>query len=451
MFDKYPYTDFHEMNLDWILQEMKDLVDSWDSFGGNVTATAHEATSPEVSVTGDLKNGMTFDFGLVKGSRGTTGAQGPRGEQGPAGNGLEILDIYPDLASLQAAHPTGTPGDAYLVGISGNYTLYIWSATASAWSDGGSLTSPAPSNTNPAMNGVAAAGSSLLYSRGDHVHPADTTKLDKASGTGVYAVDNGTQTMLSFADNATPDALVQYDSTGAINGSVINASTAVVTDRISVADNEILNSGKLYGVAAASNAYQPLTTVSATTPVLGIGEDQTLNTPTVKFMGAKFASDLTQSDATAEVHFSSAFKVNDSDYQQSRIDLNPATASTLGGVKIGDGINVDATGTISAGITVRTLWTNEDATQAYPSQTLNLDLSSYPLVIVMFKNDAGITNNFASMYAVPTLGYTTRAMTEYGNHRTFTARSTGIQFGTGYGSNGTNNEALVPSRVFGIK
>lgn len=51
MFDKYPYTNFHEMNLDWIIKEMKDLVDSWDSFGGNVTATAHESNDPEVNVS----------------------------------------------------------------------------------------------------------------------------------------------------------------------------------------------------------------------------------------------------------------------------------------------------------------------------------------------------------------------------------------------------------------
>ena len=33
-----------------------------------------------------------------------------------------------------------------------------------------------PSNATPAMNGAAAAGSSLLYSRGDHIHPTDTTR-----------------------------------------------------------------------------------------------------------------------------------------------------------------------------------------------------------------------------------------------------------------------------------
>lgn len=347
MFDKYPYSNFHEMNLDWIIQEMKDLIDSWESFGGSVTATTHEATSPEVTVSGDLKTGLDFDFGLVKGPRGSTGAQGPQGEQGPAGNGLEILDIYPTLAALQAAHPTGSPGDAYLVGSDGEYLLYIWSASSSAWSDGGSLTSPAPSNSTPSMDGIAASGSSLLYSRGDHVHPSDTSKLDKASGTGIYAVESGTQTLMSYADNAVPDALVQYDATGAINASNVNVSANLSAETISVNDNTILNSNKLYGVANASNAYQPLTTVSASTPVLGIGEDRTLQTPSVKFMGTKFANDGTSSDATAEVHFSSAFKINDTDYSQSRIDLNPATASTIGGVKIGDGLSVDSSGTVS--------------------------------------------------------------------------------------------------------
>lgn len=329
MFDKYPYTDFHEMNLDWIIKEMKDLVDSWDSFGGNVSAEAHVSTEPEVSVQGDLKTGLNFDFGLVQGQRGAQGPRGPQGEQGPAGNGLEILDIYATLAELQAAHPTGTPGDAYLVGSSGNYTLYIWSSTASAWSDGGSLTSPSPSNNNPAMDGTAAAGSSLLYSRADHVHPSDSTKLNVSNNDGVYAVVDGDQVMRVPSSTPSAGSIVEYDSNGYVSG-----------------NNVILNSPKLDGIAASSNAYQPLTTVSANTPVLGLGEDLSLNTPSVKFMGTKFANDGTTSDATSEIHFSRAFKINDTDYSQSRIDLNPATTSSLGGVVVGDGLVV-SNGTVS--------------------------------------------------------------------------------------------------------
>ena len=38
-----------------------------------------------------------------------------------------------------------------------------------------------PSNVNPAMDGAASPGISGLYSRGDHVHPSDTSKADVAS------------------------------------------------------------------------------------------------------------------------------------------------------------------------------------------------------------------------------------------------------------------------------
>lgn len=178
MFDKYPYANFHEMNLDWIIKEMEDLIDAWDSYGTAVTAEAHTASSPEVTVTGDLKKGLNFDFGLVQGPRGYTGPMGPQGAKGDHGEGLQILDVYPTLNDLQTAHPTGEPGDAYLVGSGSSYVLYIWSDTSSAWVEGGSLTTPSPANTDPLMDGTASIGSSIRYARADHVHPSDTSKVN---------------------------------------------------------------------------------------------------------------------------------------------------------------------------------------------------------------------------------------------------------------------------------
>jgi hypothetical protein len=40
---------------------------------------------------------------------------------------------------------------------------------------------PAPSSSTPGMDGVGAAGSATVYSRGDHVHPSDTTKAPLVS------------------------------------------------------------------------------------------------------------------------------------------------------------------------------------------------------------------------------------------------------------------------------
>lgn len=45
-----------------------------------------------------------------------------------------------------------------------------------------------PYTSNPAMNGTASAGSSDLFSRGDHVHPKDTTKADKATTLAGYGI-----------------------------------------------------------------------------------------------------------------------------------------------------------------------------------------------------------------------------------------------------------------------
>ena len=56
----------------------------------------------------------------------------------------------------------------------------------------------------PAMNGTGSAGSSALYSRGDHVHPSDTTKADKDS-------------------DAKVDDLAKFDS----NGNPVDSGIAV--------------------------------------------------------------------------------------------------------------------------------------------------------------------------------------------------------------------------------
>src|SRR5262245_61654589 len=61
-----------------------------------------------------------------------------------------------------------------------DHILYYGEGTGGA---GGSATTVVPiagpgmaSASNPVMDGAAAPGSSTLYSRGDHVHPTDTTR-----------------------------------------------------------------------------------------------------------------------------------------------------------------------------------------------------------------------------------------------------------------------------------
>ena len=51
------------------------------------------------------------------------------------------------------------------------------------------VTTPQPTTTTPNMDGTAAVGSETTWAKGDHVHPSDTTKVDKEVGKGLSAND----------------------------------------------------------------------------------------------------------------------------------------------------------------------------------------------------------------------------------------------------------------------
>ena len=73
IFNKYPYTNFHEMNLDWILQELKDLTDEWADFENTYKGITANATSvpygegASVSVSGGDGTPFNFDFNIPSG------------------------------------------------------------------------------------------------------------------------------------------------------------------------------------------------------------------------------------------------------------------------------------------------------------------------------------------------------------------------------------------------
>lgn len=86
-------------------------------------------------------------------------------------------------------------------------------------------TTHAPSDAAPLMDGTASAGTSSLFSRGDHVHPSDTTKADKSSTVTNVTFDttngfrktiNGsTTTIATVANLKSALGVVDTDFTGA--------------------------------------------------------------------------------------------------------------------------------------------------------------------------------------------------------------------------------------------
>ena len=85
----WPWSNLHELNLDWIIQKMKELIERVDAFGDRITVGSVETLpagqAASVIITGGLDDGLTFDFQIPRGNTGATGPQGPQGETGATG------------------------------------------------------------------------------------------------------------------------------------------------------------------------------------------------------------------------------------------------------------------------------------------------------------------------------------------------------------------------------
>ena len=119
---------------------------AWDASAGAYVDTGKPSQGEEgpqgpKGDTGDAgpvgPQGQTGPRG-EKGDKGDTGPQGPKGENGKDGKGVTILGSYESEDELNAAHPTGNAGDAYLIGAN----LYVWSPTKNAWENVGQLQGP---------------------------------------------------------------------------------------------------------------------------------------------------------------------------------------------------------------------------------------------------------------------------------------------------------------------
>jgi Chaperone of endosialidase len=98
-------------------------------------------------------------------------------------SGTVVLTL-PDVTSVggaPVASPTFTGSPITTTPAPGDNSTRVASTAFVTAAIGALPAQPAPSGANPLINGTAAPGSSALYSRGDHVHPTDTTRAAQAS------------------------------------------------------------------------------------------------------------------------------------------------------------------------------------------------------------------------------------------------------------------------------
>lgn len=72
-------------------------------------------------------------------------------------------------------------------------------------------------NATPAMDGTAKTGTSKRYARQDHVHPSDTTKVDKVSGKGL-STNDFTNAYKDLLDNLDPEGTPNVIEVIKVNG-----------------------------------------------------------------------------------------------------------------------------------------------------------------------------------------------------------------------------------------
>lgn len=109
--------------------------------------------------------------------------------------------------------------------------LYFWQKLKTKLaSKADSSDVPTATTTTPKMNGTAAVGSETTkFARGDHVHPSDTTKVDKETGKGLSTNDYTTDEKNKLA-GINAGAEVNQNSYSSVAG--VNTSWSVVANSV---------------------------------------------------------------------------------------------------------------------------------------------------------------------------------------------------------------------------
>ena len=122
--------------------------------------------------TGKPSRGEKGDKG-DKGDAGPKGNPGPQGETGPAGDSYTVKGLYATLSALQAAHPTGSAGDAWFVGTADSNLVYQWDVDKGAWVSVGALKGP-KGDTGPAGAAGAKGETGPTGAQGEKGEKGDT-------------------------------------------------------------------------------------------------------------------------------------------------------------------------------------------------------------------------------------------------------------------------------------
>ena len=203
------------------------------------------------------------------GADGAPGADGAQGEKGDPGADFRILGYYDTLSALTAAVTAPTAGDAYGVGTSEPYDIYIFDGVSGTWKNNGTIQGPAGKDGADGAAGTpGAAGADGVGISGVAFKETD------ASGNNVYTI---TLTNGSTYDFTAPKgATGSKGDTGATGPNSVSTSTATDITGILKGNGSMVAAavaGTDYAAPSHTHSYIPTSQKAAANGVSSLDAD----------------------------------------------------------------------------------------------------------------------------------------------------------------------------------
>ena len=267
------------------MSEAAGLTAKWSN--PSVELIDGETPGAEVDLEGA---GVKFNFTLPKGDKGDPGPQGPEGEVGPAGPqgeqgiqgpegpqgeqgiqgpkgdtgyGIDVLGYYASLYALQSSVLNPEAGDAYGVGVSDPYDIYIFDGVSLDWVNNGPLQGAKGDKGDPGPQGPEGP-------RGYHFTPSVA-----ADGTLSWTNDGGLENPAPINIKGADGTPGSTGPTGPAGPNRITADTDTDLIGVMVGDGE--NAGSVdvlpvsMGGTGASDAATARANINAAPAGYGLG------------------------------------------------------------------------------------------------------------------------------------------------------------------------------------